>query len=482
MTRLATIAGLIMLGAVLLIVALSGGGSTYKLQMKLTDAGGLRDGSAVVVGGVNVGTVSLHVSPDRQSVIADLNIDKQYAPVGNNVAASIAAVNLLGVKDVELTVGNKANPAPDGFLIPASRVTTATDLDQVLDVLDQNTRARLAVLINEAGASFIGRKADFSHLLQQLPNALSDGTTLLGQLVSDNHTLGSLLSNSNAFISSVDGQQQALGSLIDSLGQTGVTVAAKNAQMRATLANAPGALAQLQTFLNKLQATAVPLGPAARDIVASAGPLTDTLAQLDPFRQAAQPTLNEARTVAPLLTQLANGATPILQRAKPVAQTLAQTSVDLAGVSDLLNKSADNLIGILDNWAKATSLGDNVSHVFRGEASYSTEALTSAINNLLGTSLGLSANKAKPRPAKPALAPIAAAAPQAPSGSPARKTSTSQGVHQLTQTLQNLLGGVTNSATGTVDSLLNPGSQKTHGGQQNSSGNLSSLLNYLLGK
>ena len=480
MTRMATIAGLIVLGAVLLIVVLSGGGSSYKLQMKLTDASGLRDGSAVVVGGVNVGTVSLHVSPDRQSIVADLNIDKQYVPVGTNVAANIAAVNLLGVKDVELTVGNKSTAAPSGFVIPASRVTTATDLDQVLDVLDQNTRARLAVLINEAGASFIGRRADFSNLLKELPNALSDGTTLLGQFVSDNHTLGNLLSSSNAFLASADGQQHALGSLIDSLGQTGVTVAAKNAQVRATLANAPAALAQLQTFLNKLQATAVPLGPAARDIVASAGPLTDTLAQLDPFRKAAQPTLTEARTVAPLLTQLASGATPVLQRAKPVAQTLAHTSVDLTGVSEMLNKSADNLIGVLDNWAKATSLGDNVSHVFRGEASYSTEALTSAVNNLLGTNLGVAANKPQQRAGKPAPAPIAA--PKTPAGSQTRKTtSSSQVVRQLTQTLQNLLGGVTNSTTGTVNSLLN-GSKPTQGGQQDSSGNLSSLLSYLLGK
>src|SRR5947207_2837553 len=79
-----------------------------------------------------------------------------------------------------------------------------TDLDQVLDVLDQNTRARLAVLLNEAGQAFTGRRQDFGDLLNQLPSALSDGTALLGQLVNDNHSLASLITNSNGFVGQVN--------------------------------------------------------------------------------------------------------------------------------------------------------------------------------------------------------------------------------------------------------------------------------------
>jgi virulence factor Mce-like protein len=464
---------------VVLVLVISGGsGQTYNLRLRLPDADGLRNGSAVVVGGVNVGTVSLGLTPGRADVLAELQIDPKYAPVGTNVMANIASVNLLGVKDVELSTGDKSKPAPSGFQLPGSQVTTATDLDQVLNVLDQNTRARLAVLINEAGLGFAGRQQDFSHLLNQLPSALSDGNALLSQLVSDNHTLGSLLASSNGFVSELDGQRQSLGSLIDTLGQTGVTVAAKNAQVRATIAKAPAALAQLQVFLNKLRATTVPLGPAAVDITATAGPLSATLAQLEPFRKAAVPAFAAARAVAPQLTRLADGATPVLQRANPVIRTLATASTDLGPVSTMLDRSANNLIGILDNWSKATSLGDSLSHVFRGEASYSTEVLTSAINNLLGINLvpaqkrgasrrPASAQAAAPQPAASAPQP-AASAPSSPSG-PAGLVKTL--TKPLVQTLQNLLGGAVGNS-----------GPPPAGSQAGSPGAVSSLLKYLLGR
>jgi phospholipid/cholesterol/gamma-HCH transport system substrate-binding protein len=368
--------------AVALIVAVGGGGHPYRVRLMLDNAGGLRSGSDVTIGGVKAGTVSLHLGRGDK-VVADLELDSSQRPVGRNALAAISAVNFLGQKRVELAKGDLANPAPSGYVIPAAHVMTSTDLDQVLGVLDADTRTRLKILINEAGAAFTGRRADFSRLLQELPQSMIKATTLLNQLVSDNHTLGRLLASSDRFVSEVAGRRKSLTRMVDVLGQTAATVSARRAQLRQTLAQAPGTLATLQRFLGDLRATTIPLGPAARDITSTAPALSATLAQVDPFRKAADPALVQATGVAPELTHLAVGATPVLRRAAPTAASLASFSTALTPVSDTLNHSVDNILAVIQNWSRAIQFRDGLSHVFRGEAVVTAETLRSIVDRLV---------------------------------------------------------------------------------------------------
>jgi virulence factor Mce-like protein len=368
--------------AVLLVVIQSGGNSPYVIRVKLADAVGLRPKSPVMIGGVPAGTINLHLGRGDQ-VIAELDLDRSQAPVGRDASVAIAAVNFLGQKEAELTRGNVSDPAPSGYVIPASRVTVSTDLDQVLDVLDPSTRARLAIMIDEAGTALTGRRADFSSLLKQLPPVLQDANTLLSQMVSDNHTLADLVTSSDQFVTQIAGQRTQLSGMIGAVGQASVTVAARRQQLAQTLARAPGTLATLQSFLTKLKATTVPLGPAAGQIATTAPYLAQTLAQVGGFQTAARPALTAATAVAPQLTQLANGATPVLVQANPVVGALAHFSSALGPVSGILNHSVDNLLAVVDNWARAIQFRDGLSHVFRGQGGVTVDTLQSVINRLL---------------------------------------------------------------------------------------------------
>lgn len=375
----AILAGLIALAAVLLIV-LSGGSKPYVIKMQLADADGLRQSSPVAIGGQDVGTISMAVRHAR--VIVTMNIDAADGPVGRDATASVASVNLLGQKRIELYKGNLTDPAPSGYMLPAANVGVTTDLDQVLDVLAPDVRARLGILINEAGTAFAGRQADFSQMLLELPPDFHAGEQLLNGVSADNHTLADLVGSSDAFVTQLARQRSQLIHVVKVLGQASTTLAERRAELASTLAQAPPALATLQKFLAKLQATTVPLAPAARDISATAPVLTSTLAQLNPFRQAAVPTLNEATHVAPELTSLATGATPVVQQATPVVGQLATFSQSLAPVSDILNHSADNLVAILQNWSRAIQLRDGLSHVFRGEYGFTPQIVTTMIDQL----------------------------------------------------------------------------------------------------
>ena len=67
----------------------------------------------MTIGGVKAGTVSVRLG-DGEKVVADLELDREHAPVGRDASAAITAVNFLGRKRVELDKGRVADPAPSG--------------------------------------------------------------------------------------------------------------------------------------------------------------------------------------------------------------------------------------------------------------------------------------------------------------------------------------------------------------------------------
>jgi virulence factor Mce-like protein len=459
--------------AVVGILLLRGGPEeSYDLRFSLDNAAGLRNGSQVAIGGLEAGKVELEVSEDRRKVLVDVQLKPEHGPVGKDVKASIASVNLLGQKRVELDVGNRNDPAPDGYRIPAKDIEVATDLDQVLGVLDTSTRERLRVLINETGAAFAGRRADVDNFVFELPESFAAGRRLVAALASDNRTLADLVKNSNGAVGSLSDERRALGELVETAGQTGTSLVTKRAELRAGLAKTPGTLRQLRGFLDELQTTSGSLGPAARKISATAPELRRTLDEIEPFREAAQPTFDRAEKASKPLTTLASKVTPVVREATPVLGQLSETSIALKPVTKTLDKSANNIIGTVYNWSHAVQFRDQASRIFRGDAAISPDI----INNIIRRAAGSGPNMSDPNDNTPrsrrkrtaetpsAAAPAAPAAPstggEAPKAPPPSASTPPKGL--LDGVLEGLLGspgatqkGPEASTPGIVPGLLN---------------------------
>lgn len=372
--------GLVAVGAA--AVTLTGGEEPYRLRLALENAGGLRAGSEVRIGDVKAGEVSsVELGPD-DAVVAELELDTEQRPVGKDASLAIAALNLLGQKYVSLDKGDPTTPAPSGYTIPTAQIGTSTDLDQVLDVLDPDTRARLAILINEAGVAMTGRRDDVNALLAELPRTAVSGTRLLEQFISDNRTLAHLVGRSDKFVARIARERRSLSRMVDAAGQTAATFAQRRERLRETLTRAPGTLRTLQGFLADLRATTRPLGPAARNISATAPGLQATLAEVEPFQRAAEPALVQARKVAPSLTRLAEGSTPVLRRTAPTLSSLADLGQALVPVTDTLDNSMDNAVAVLHNWSRAIQFRDELSHVFNAQLVVTPDTLQSMVRRL----------------------------------------------------------------------------------------------------
>lgn len=464
MKRATMIAAIALIAAVALVIARDGD-KEPDLRVTFANAAGLREGSTVRVGGVEVGRISrLHLLGADDEVVADLELEPEMRPVGRDARAAIRASNLLGEKYIELTRGDPATPLPAGATLPSRRTSVQPDLDQLLDVLDPGTRGRLRVLINEAGVAMLGRGADLNALLARLPSALDGIERAIAQVSADDRALARAIDEGDRFIGRVAAERRELGRLTSTSAAALRAVAARHASLGDSVAEAPSTLAALRRWLRELRRVAADLPGAARAIRTAAPRLGDALEALPPFVDAALPALAEARVTSPELARLGREGAPVLRRAAAPVKTLAAVAPEARPLSETVDRSIDDLLGLAEGWARATQMRDGVGHTFRGTALVSAEALKHAMSRygqLLNPPRRRRGTGRAPATTRPVTPRPAAPAPRLPSAP--------------TERLPKALGDVVRG----VGDLL-PLTQRPTGPRP--SGDADGLLDFLLGR
>lgn len=480
--RARIVVALAAIATVVVIVIALGGGSSYVIRADFTTVDGLRPGADVRVGGVRVGTVgNLQLTRD-DDVIATLDLDKTIAPVGRNAQADVASLNLLGGKYLDLTPGDAATePAPSGWMIPASRTGAPVELDDVFDVLDVPTRERLDILINAAGLALGMHGQDLSALLHVLPSSLDQTTQLLSGLSSDNAALGALIDDSSPLVAAIAAQRTSLGQLVGSAERALSATAARAPDLGRTLQAAPGTLTQLRTTLAELNQTAIPLRPVAQELTVTAGPLDTVLAEVPRAAPSLLTTLAKLRSDIPSLTALGVRATPLIQRLGPSAGTIASVAADAHTIGSTVDGSTPQLLQTLQGWARAIQVRDASGHLFRGQLTLSPDLLKALLNTFIAPTSTTQRTTA-PRPATrvpaAAAAPTPAPAPTAPQNEPGSGSSSGP-----LGGLATVVGGVKQTLAGVLGRVI-PGSAAVGTtGQSGATGSsLGALLGYLLGR
>ncbi|HEX4215953.1 MAG TPA: MlaD family protein [Candidatus Dormibacteraeota bacterium] len=189
---------------------------TYRVTAMFSDGSQLMSGDDVTIDGLTVGRVD-SVGPVQGGAEAVLALHQRYAPLYRNARAMIDTKNILGESYVELSRGTAdAGPLAQGGVIPRSRTLTPVELDQVLDVLDQNTRTQLDSLLDNLGESVDGNG---------------------GNLNSEAASLQSVATSLQTVAQAVVNQQADFSSLITSLTKVLETLAAFHSQLRALIGN-----------------------------------------------------------------------------------------------------------------------------------------------------------------------------------------------------------------------------------------------------
>jgi virulence factor Mce-like protein len=215
-----------------------GGGSSYSITGHFLSAEGLTAGNDVVIGGVQAGKVdSVAIAPDSDSTggaLVKLSIDPKYAPLRRGTRATIRQKGFLGNMYVELAPGSDASKAiPNGGTLPIEDTAAPVSLDQVMDVFDPTTRAKLKTLTLEGGRSLDNRGTDVNHILADLPATSA-------QLADAAQNL--------------DRNQQQLDDLTVEFDRISAQIAAEDTNLRGDLRNGASLLDTIAARESRLQA------------------------------------------------------------------------------------------------------------------------------------------------------------------------------------------------------------------------------------
>jgi virulence factor Mce-like protein len=135
---------------------------TYELKAEVPSAANLVKGNDVRIGGSRVGFVSdieaKRLDDGTTIAVVTLMMERSVSPLPEDSTLIIRPRSALGLKYVEITRGQDSNGFADGATIPIAQATpTPVELDEVLSMFDEKTRAAAAVNTTGFGDAFAGR-------------------------------------------------------------------------------------------------------------------------------------------------------------------------------------------------------------------------------------------------------------------------------------------------------------------------------------
>ncbi|RYJ02718.1 MAG: MCE family protein, partial [Actinomycetales bacterium] len=229
-------------------------GEKLRVEADFTDASPLITGNDVRLNGVRVGTIDDIRVVDGGARLT-LELDPAALPVYRDAKLSSRPVSLLGERYLDLDPGTAAaEQLKDGAVLPSSQTGSATDLDEVLNVLDKPTSQSLAALVTTLGVGLDGNGEDVAAAVKALAPAMQDTSRLSAVLKDQNDVLASLVDSFEPVaegLAANDGA--ALDALVDSANRMLDATSSNEAAFRTMLRELPGTLTAARRTLGELQ-------------------------------------------------------------------------------------------------------------------------------------------------------------------------------------------------------------------------------------
>jgi virulence factor Mce-like protein len=295
--------------------------------------------SPVRVAGVNVGEVdTVEAGPGNTAEVTMEISDDSVLPIRTDATAEIRPrLFLEGNYYVELNPGSPGAPELEGESIPVSQTKVAVRMDEVISVLNADTRAStkrlltgLASALDEGGPDLRRSLPYWSRGLRGIAETMED---LRGQTPGD---LAAFVRDQAVVSGALADHEAELAPLVEGFRRTMSGLAAeRGALSRAvraaadTVEAAPASLAELNRALPPLRALAIDLRPALAEAPPTLRAALPFLNELDlATRPAALRGLaNDLRHVVPDLIELEPRLTRLFELVSPVAECVGEKVV-----------------------------------------------------------------------------------------------------------------------------------------------------------
>lgn len=312
----------------------------YSLKAEFSTSSGLTPGLGLpaTVAGVKVGTISGASVKHGRSVV-ELQIDRHKLPrVYADARATLVPNTPLKDMQVDIYPGRRpAQKISPGGTIPVGQTNVPIDWDELISVLDQDTRTWLDSLVADADRGTHGRGGDIRALFRTLGPTSAQVRQIGDELAARRRVVSRLVHNLALVTRAAGDKDRELATVVDAGDATVNALASQDAALRESLARLPGTLATARSTLRHTTSFANTLGPTLTALMPSARRLPSTLRDTR--------TLFGSVALIPLkeLRGLIREAQPVARDIVPATRDLSEQTPDLTDAFKVLTYVGNEL-------------------------------------------------------------------------------------------------------------------------------------------
>lgn len=300
-------------------------------------------GQEVTVAGVKVGDVGPVKLEEGQAVVRLDLVPDEVGPVYRNATLLIRPKTLIQDQSIALDPGTPDPSLPDkgeieaGDRLPITATQVNVNTDELIAMLDVDTRDYLRTLLDAGGQGLKGRGKDLRALLSLTEPTFRQTERVVSALAERRQMVRRLVSNFRELSDATAAKDTELASLVDASAATFGALGEREAELTEATRRLPGTLSAARDALGN-----------GRALVAEAGPALEALRpaarRLGPALEAAQPLLRSATPIVrDDLRPLVREAIPLFKQLRPSLRNLNNATPRLVRVGEVLNYLANEL-------------------------------------------------------------------------------------------------------------------------------------------
>ena len=313
----------------------------YELRAEFSSAQAVTpgQGQAVDIAGIQVGKVGKVELEDGNAVVR-MDVEPEYAKLIHEDAQLLLRPKT-GLNDmvIEVEPGTEGETPEEGSTIPLAQTQPNVHPDQILAILDADTRDYLAMLLS-GGRTLGGQGRQLSAGLRRFEPLSRDLARIGRALAVRRDNIKRSIHNFRLVLEELGTNDTELAQFVDSSNAVLRSFAAQQDSIRAALRELPPALRSLQDNLARSDTFSRVLRPAALRLIPSARALKPALEESQElFRETLSPLRDQirpfTRQIRPTVRHLAQAAEPLFKTSKGLRNSFSTLNV-------LLNELAFN--------------------------------------------------------------------------------------------------------------------------------------------
>ena len=296
-------------------------------------------GQTVNIAGVMVGEISSVELVDGRAIVT-MELERKYEDRVHPNATMLLRPKT-GLKDmvVELDPGTASGgpPVDDGYMVPISNTLPDVNLDEILAVLDRDTRTYLQLLLNGAATGLGGQGETLGQVFRRFAPTARDAAKFTELLRERRRNIRRSIHNFGVFTQALAARDDQLARFVDDSNEVFTHFANQSDNIEQTIAELPAALRETNAALRQAKAFADQSGPALQALLPGARALGPSLVATRPFLRETTPIIeNQIRPFVRV-------ATPVVKTLRPAAAEFANATPDLTTSFEVLNAFLNGL-------------------------------------------------------------------------------------------------------------------------------------------